>query len=177
MAQKDPIDELFEEIGSLLRFVEKNLNNMPSEELLPIDINDRLDALEKRVEALNRISEDIVRAANVPQEELKMRLQGISRNVQDVDREIMAKGDALKTTVDVLDRRTVEINKAKATKVGDPDKKGSGKNTESETPSEGETETIEEMGLPPKKAQQPVEGRKRKNKFKRFGGDDKWKPL
>jgi len=176
MANKDPIDDLFEEIGSLLRFIEKNLQNVPSAEDLPPDINDRLDAIEKRVEALNRISEDIVRAVDVPKEELKMRLEGISQSLTDEDRKILAKGESLKSTLEMLDKRAIEINEQIATEKSD-EGKSEGKESPANSSKGSYDALLEEELYPKKKNEKPVEGRKRKNKFKRFGGDDKWKPL
>lgn len=171
MAQKDPIEHLFEEISSMLRLIEKNLNNIPSAENLPTDIDQRLDAIEKRVEALNRISEDIVRSVDVSREEMKMRLEGVSPNIPEKDKEILAKGDSIKTTVGALEKIYKDIDKARAT-----DEKAPDESAPSATTAEEDVAGIEEL-FQPKKEEKPVEGRRRKSKFKRFGGDDKWKPL
>lgn len=183
MAEKNPIDDLFDEISGILRFLEKNLNKTPSAEDLPEDIIPKLMAMERRVDLLNRISDDIVAAAGLSKEEMRTRLMGLSRDMPEDARETVAKGEAVKTAAEAfrqkVEEREKQLSAGQEEEAGQPahgvyadrvprEKEASASETD-------ELDTL--LNEPGKKEKKPVEGRKRKNKFKRFGGDDKWKPL
>lgn len=157
MATQNPFEELLDQFKSLLKFIEEHMD-VPVDQLkVPEDIDKRLKRLQKRVDAFNRLGEDVVALSGVSKEELQMRLQGLSEEVPPEGKQLINKSQELKQQAEAL-KGKIEQRLKFAPK--------------SEMVVEAPTQEIKEREL-----SDSEKAKKRKGKFKRFGSNDKWKPL
>ena len=158
MPEKNPFDDLFEQLSDLLNYVQEN-SNVPSEEMkIPKDIDERLTSLEKKVKAFNKISKEIVDLSGVSQEELRKRLQGVSDEVPPQGKQLINKSHAVKRQAEILCDHMETLLKNVA-----------------QVPEEIRPPDVEER--PERNLTDEARAKKRRSKFKRFGSDEKWKPL
>lgn len=156
MSSQDPIENLFDEMGDLIQFLEKNIQRVPSDDEISDDIKRKLTSLEVKVLMLSKLSDEIVAASGISKEEMRMRLMGRSGSLTEETKALVSHADTLKDTVEDI---KTKHNEMQSTGI-------------SYTP----PGTVE---LPQKRSptSKSLEGKKRKNKFRRLGGNDKWKPL
>jgi len=153
--KQNPFDHLFDQIAKLLEFVKTKQHAGMKE--LPPDIEKRLDKLTKQVDQFNRLSKEVIALSDVSAEELKMRLNGTSTELPPEGKRLIERGRQLKEQVqDYHDQLEHTLKNVPP--------------------------SIRNLQA---KADQPVEKvisdeeytRKRRSKFKRFGSNQKWKPL
>jgi hypothetical protein len=156
MSSQDPLENLFDEMGDLIRFLDKNIKRIPSDDELSDDIKRKLTSLEVKVMMLSKLSDQIVAASGISREEMRMRMMGRSGSLTEESKALVSHADTLRDTVEDIKHKHNELQDTGI----------------SYTP----PGTVE---LPEKRSptEKPAEGKKRKNKFRRLGGDDKWKPL
>lgn len=155
--RKNPFDDLFDQIHQLLHFVQNHTLVPTEENSIPPDIEKRLESLQKKIISFNRLSEDIVKLSGVSDEELKLRLAGTSKELPEEGKELI--------------ERSHEI-KAEAEKVNDKLEKQLKHLPSNERALSAQAETPKD-----KMVGDAEYAKKRRSKFKRFGGDQKWKPL
>lgn len=157
MAAKNPFDELYDKISYLLDYVRTHSLVEVEENKIPKDIEQRLDRVQRKLENFNRISEDIIRLSGVSDEELKKRLEGVSDEVPEDGQELIQRGRELKAEAEVINdklERAMQCLSLNNNYTALP-----------ETPKEERVLDDKEYI------------KKRKGKFRRFGGDSNWKPL
>lgn len=157
MVAKNPFDDLYDKITLFLNFVKTHSLSQIDADKIPDDIEKRFDKLERKLESFNKISEEIIRLSEVSDEEIKRRLEGTSDDVPEDGKELIQRGHEVKAEAEIINDK---LEKALHNIV----------KTESYT------------ALPPlpkdEKALDDKEYiKKRRSKFKRFGGNDTWKPL
>lgn len=153
--KKNPFDDLFDQISQLLEFVKARQNAVVDD--LPPDLDKRLEKLRKQIDKFNRLSHDIVVLSGVSDEELKMRLGGVSAEVPADGQKLIERGRQIKEQVqDYAEKLERSLQHMPA----------------SETVLEAQTDKPEEKVLSDEEY-----AKKRRSKFKRFGSDQKWKPL
>lgn len=153
--KKNPFDDLFDQISQLLEFVKARQNAVVDD--LPPDLDKRLEKLRKQIDKFNRLSHDIVVLSGVSDEELKMRLSGVSAEVPADGKKLIERGRQIKEQVqDYAEKLERSLQHMPA----------------SETVLEAQTDKPEEKVLSDEEY-----AKKRRSKFKRFGSDQKWKPL
>lgn len=158
MPSTNPFEAMLDQLKQLLTYIEEHMHVAVDKITIPPDIDKRLKKLQKRVEAFNRLSEDIVNLSGVSQEELKIRLKGSSEELPPQGKAMIARGDEL--------RRHIEgIKEQVQSKL---------KNAQIIAEKEAE---IAEPKEPSRKLSDKEKVQKRRDKFKRFGSDNKWKPL
>lgn len=159
MPAANPFDDLFDQFRKLLNFAEEHMH-MPIDEMnIPPDIDKRLKRLEKRVRMFNKLSENIVSLSGVSEEELKMRLSGVSEELPPEGKELINKSHLVKGQAEAL--KDQAESKLKGTNIVQESEEA-----EAEGPREPTRELTDEQ-----------RAKKRRSKFKRFGSDEKWKPL
>lgn len=154
MPEKNPFDDLLDQIAQLLQFVQEHSHIPPDEMKIPPGVDKKLDKLTKRVEAFKRLSEDIVALSGVSREEIKKRLAGVSNEVPDDGKELISKAGIIKREVESLYDRFEEMLPV-------------------------DTDPFAAHAKQPKKRKltEQEQAKKRRGKFKRFGSSDTWKPL
>lgn len=155
--RNNPFDDLFDQIHQLLKFVQNHTLVPTEENSIPPDIEKRLESLQKKIISFNRLSEDIVKLSGVSSEELKLRLEGTSKEVPEDGKKLIERGHEIK---------------AEAEKVNDKLEKQLKHLTSSERALSAHAEQPKD-----KEVSDAEYTKKRRSKFKRFGGDQKWKPL
>jgi hypothetical protein len=158
MSEKNPFDDLFDQISKLLSFVKEHTLIPPDQvNIAPADIEKRLDKLRKKIANFSQLSEDIVRLSGVSQEELKMRLGGVSKEVPPEGKKLIDRSREIKAEVENLNEK-LEL-------------------TLKHLPlDERRLSALTEK--PKSKVLDDKEyAKKRRSKFKRFGSDETWKPL
>src|SRR5262245_57365695 len=95
MSAKNPFDDLFDQLQQTLSFIEKHMNVPFDDRSVPEDVEKQLKKLKKKVDLFNRLSEDIVSLSGVSDEELKMRLQGVAKNLPQEGKELLNKGESV----------------------------------------------------------------------------------
>jgi hypothetical protein len=153
--KQNPFDDLFDQISQLLEFVKARQHMVVDD--LPPDIDQRLERLRKQIDKFNRLSNEIVGLSGISDEELKMRLNGVSAEVPSEGKLLIERGRQIKEQVqdynDQLERalkNMPEAEKALQAQVDQPEDK-----------------VVKDEDY----------AKKRRSKFKRLGSDQKWKPL
>lgn len=103
MSGKNPIDDLFDQIGDLLKLVEKNSRTPVNPEKIPEDIEIRLAKLEKDVEAFKKLGDQIEELSGVSSVEMQKRLEGAAE-LPPEGVKLIEKGFKLKKKAEELDR-------------------------------------------------------------------------
>lgn len=157
MSQKNPFDDLYDQISHLLFFVKEH-SLVPSDELkVPPDLEKRLEKLRKKVDKFNKLSEEIVRMSDISTEELKMRQNGLSKEIPPEGQRLIQRGHEIKNEVqDYNDKLESILNHIPL----------------AERAIEAKTDKPETRVLDDQQY-----AKKRRSKFKRFGSDQNWKPL
>jgi hypothetical protein len=156
MAAKNPFDDLYDQISQLLNFVKTHSLDEIQDEKVPLEIEKRLENVQRKLENFNKISEDIIGLSGVSNEELKMRLDGTSKELPEDGLELIQRGHEIKN---------------EAVKVSDKLEKAL------QSLSTGSYTALPELPKDKPPLGDKEYTKKRRSKFKRFGGDDKWKPL
>lgn len=153
----NPFDDLFDQISNLLHFV-KERTLVPSDELqIPPDLEKRLEKLRKKIDKFNKLSDEIVNLSEVSQEELKMRLNGVSKELPPEGKKLIERSHQIKSEVqDYNDQLEHALKHVPL----------------SERSLGAKTQKPQEKVLDDKEYT-----KKRRSKFKRFGSDQNWKPL
>lgn len=147
MKDKSPLENLFDEMGELLKLVNDGIAKGVNEENVPLDIEKRLDKLEEDVEEFARMGREIVASSGLSSAEM--------RKYQDnMAEEISPEGKELIDKVKQLQQQAEDLEASYKTGIMPP------------------SETSEKKG-----ADDLEYGKHRRKKFKRFGSDSKWKPL
>lgn len=157
MVEKNPFDDLYDKIGYLLTYVKTHSLVEIEEGKIPRDIEQRLDKLQRKLENFNKISEEIIRLSGVSDEELKKRLNGTSEEIPEDGQELIQRGQELKTEAEVVSDKLEKAMQALSL-------------TDSYT-------ALPEMPKEEKILDDKEYIKKRRSKFRRFGGDNNWKPL
>lgn len=153
--KQNPFDDLFDQISKLLEFVKARQHMIVTD--LPPNIDQQLEKLRKQIDQFNRLSQDIVIASGVSDEELKMRLQGVSTEVPPEGKKLIERARQIKEQVqdykDQLERTLQHVPESK--------------------------KSFQALSQQPeeKVISDEAYAKKRRSKFKRFGSDQKWKPL
>jgi hypothetical protein len=151
MNENHPFENMYEKIEELIRFAkEKALQPIDSLKI-PLDINERLEKIERDIEKFHHLTKDIVNLSGVSKEEIESRLSGRSEEISDEGSYLLKKGHKLRQEVEALQESL-------------------GKPVESEPKQAA-------ASVPAKPADEKKSRQKRKSKFKRFGSDKNWKPL
>ncbi|MEI8365251.1 MAG: hypothetical protein WCF65_02425 [Parachlamydiaceae bacterium] len=155
MEEKHPYEELFDEIGKLLKFLREH-SDVPLDHIkAPENSGASMDAVKKQMDAFNRLGNLVITLSGVSKDELNMRLMGISSQMTPEAKRIIDKGNAIKKEIESLKEK---FDKATKTIPLEPEAVGE--------PSEESSErTLTEK----------QQAQKRRGKFKPFGGNDKWK--
>ncbi|MEI8124196.1 MAG: hypothetical protein WCG42_00390 [Parachlamydiaceae bacterium] len=157
MQEKNPFEVLFDEFTKLLNFVKANIDKPFSEVKAPEKTEKKLKKLTQAVDSFNRLSDLIVSLSGVSKEELQLRLSGASKDMPPAAKRLMDQGNAVKKDAQTLKEKIEEMAKLvplaeQMIASGPP--------------------AVETRNLTDKE-----KSKKRRSKFKRFGGDEKWKPL
>lgn len=152
----NPFDFLFDEISKILKMIQNGELNRELEKLPP-DFDKRLEELQKKVIKFGRISEDIVKLSGVSEEEIKLRIEGTSKEIPEEGKRLI--------------QRSKEI-KSEAEKINEKLEKELNKLSFSERKLDAQTDTPQDKVI-----KDEDYAKKRRSKFKRFGSDNKWKPL
>ena len=161
MKNENNLEFLMNEMNKLLDFVKKN-KDRPLESLkMPDNIEASLNQLSKDVDAYVNLNEEIVKQCNIPEEEFKMALQGVLKDIPEESKDLLNKINTIKLETQNLYE---EFN--------DKFKKIAKESNLIEDPilENSVLETVKERDLTEKEQQ-----KKRKNKFKKVGGNNKWK--
>lgn len=154
--QTNPFDFLFDEISKILKMVQ-NGELKTDMDKMPPDFDKRIEELRKKVVAFGRISEDIVKLSGVSAEELKLRLEGISKEIPEDGKELIQRSKEIRSQAqEISDRLEITLQGVPSAQLD--------QSALASTPDD-------------KKIKDEDYAKKRRSKFKRFGGDNKWKPL
>lgn len=145
MEDKNPIDDLLDQLNDLLKFVEKNTSKPINESKIPEDIEKKLQRLEKDVDAFKKLGDEVVSLSGVSPVEIRKRLDGADTELPPEGVKLIERANMLKDQAQKLE----ELCQHQQPAIAEPKK------------------------LP----EDPNYGKHRKKKFKRFGSDEKWKPL
>lgn len=157
MVARNPFDHLFDQISKLLTFVNDRSLIPPDELKVPQDIEKRLEKLRKKIANFNKLSEDIVTLSGVSQEELKMRLNGVSKEVPPEGQKLIDRSHEIKAEAQELNEK-LEV-------------------TLKHLPLSERSLSAVAEGPSNKTLNAKAYAKKRRSKFKRFGSDENWKPL
>lgn len=149
MNENHPFEDMFDQIAELLKFVQDNASKVMDESDLPKGIEEKLSKLEKNVEKFKRMSDELVAQSGVPKQEMKSIMDLSSTELSVDEKRMLEKANQLKAQV--------EEAGAKFALAAEEGRQGG-------------------AALPVVPIKKKF-GKKRRKKFKRFGGNDKWKPL
>jgi len=152
----NPFDFLFDEISKILKMIQNGELNTELEKLPP-NFDKRLDELQKKVIKFGRISEDIVKLSGVSDEEMKLRIEGTSKEIPEEGKRLIQRSKEIKSEAERLNEKLEK----ELHKLSSSDRKFA---AQADSP-EDKVITNENYA------------KKRRSKFKRFGSDNKWKPL
>lgn len=152
MEEKHPFEDVFNQIGDLLKFVNENAANLNESDEIPPEVEKKLSKLEREVANFKKKGDQFIEATGIKRKELD--------NLINLNPEYLAQH--------ITKEDTVIIKKAKEikAKVEEAEKKFSSRAAEGK-----------EKGIELQKYSEDLSGKKRKKKFKRFGSDKNWKPL
>lgn len=163
MPAQNPLEELLVQFKKLLKYVEEKVDVQSDQLNIPEDIEERLKKLQTQIDQYKRLGQDVVALSGVSQEEMKMRLQGVSKEISPEGKELMNKVHLLKSETDNVKKKIEKKLKEADLKV---------KQTEDFSQWDSSTVVQKEEELT-----EDQKAKKRKSKFKRFGSDKNWKPL
>lgn len=147
MKDKTPLENLFDEMGELLKLINDGIARGVNEDAIPMDLEKRLGKLEEDVDAFDRMGKEIVAASGLSSADIRKYQDNMAEGMSPEGKELLDK-------VKQLQQQAEDLEAGYKTGVMPP------------------SETSE------KKAADDLEyGKHRRKKFKRFGGDSKWKPL
>ena len=149
---------MFDQIEQLLKFIKEHGTTPADDAKIPPDIEQRLENLRKNVANFAKLSEDIVSLSGVSEEEMKMRLSGVSDEVPPPAQKLIDRSKAIKAEAEQMNDKLERALKHIPVK----------------------DRMLSITGDEPKEAKPMSDkeyAKKRRSKFKRFGGDKNWKPL
>lgn len=157
MVARNPIDDLYDQISQFLHFVETHPLSKMEDDKIPPEIEKRLDKLQRKLESFNKLGEDVIRLSGVSDEEIKMRLAGISDEVPEDGKQLIQRGHEIKEEAerinDKLEKTLQGLSLSERSYSASPE-------------------------MPKEKILDDKEyTKKRRSKFKRFGSNTNWKPL
>lgn len=158
MNNDNPFDHMFDQIEQLLKFIKEHGTTPADDAKIPPDIEQRLENLRKNVANFAKLSEDIVSLSGVSEEEMKMRLSGVSDEVPPPAQKLIDRSKAIKAEAEQMNDKLERALKHIPVK----------------------DRMLSITGDEPKEAKPMSDkeyAKKRRSKFKRFGGDKNWKPL
>lgn len=159
--KKNPYEELLDQLNKLLEFV-KTQSKTPPNELKIVDNTDKkLRDLALAIETFGRLSEFIVGFSGISKEELQMRLLGISSQLNPDAKRIIDKASAAKRSIQQLKEKYE----------ADSEFVPHSKKVDDSAPVAAQPKDADNSLTESQKQQ------KRRGKFKRIGGDERWKPL
>lgn len=147
MTEKNPFDDVLDQLNQLLQLVQDCSNKTPDPEKVPINIEKQLNKLEQDVETFKRMGDDLIAMSGVSKVELQKRIDGAAEDISPENKDLINKASQLLSKAE-------SIEKSYLTGVAEPIK------------------------APPEKEVDDAQFRKRRRrKFKGFGGEEGRKPL
>ena len=158
MNKENPFDHLFDQINNLLSFIRERGHIQPKEVKIPDNVEKQLESLRLKVMNFAKLSEEIVRLSGISEEELKKRLQGISDEVPPSTKKMIERSNSIKSEMEQMNDKLEATLK--------------------HVPLKDRWLAAQVDGAPESKLLNDNDyQKKRRGKFKRFGGDQNWKPL
>jgi membrane-associated HD superfamily phosphohydrolase len=161
-SESNPFDDLFDQINSIISFVKKGELASSEDDKIPPEIEKKLEDLHRKVDMFTRISEDIVNLSGVSKEELKLRLNGTSKEVPEDGQRLIERGQEIMQEAEKVNEKLEET--LKFLTVSDQLKYRA---ISSAVPDAPKNKVVSDEDYT----------KKRRSKFKRFGSDKNWKPL
>lgn len=124
MNDRDPLRNLFEQVGELLRLVEENSSKSINTDKIPPDIELKLSKLEKDVQAFKKMGEQVVALCGITEPQMQKRLDGVVEDMPEEAKELIEKAAKLKSKAESLQKNclTGEVEAPEPVKfVEDPD--------------------------------------------------------
>ena len=149
----NPFEDLLNQIGDLMRLAQEK-STLPIDQSKVPEAEERLKKLRTDIELFTKMSREVVIASGVDPEEIEKRLAGTSTDISEEGKRLLNKAKKLKEQALTMKEQfqpPPSVKKADESAVATP--------------------PVE------KKVDDETLTKRRKSKFKRFGGNKDWKPL
>jgi hypothetical protein len=147
----DPYEDLLAQIADLLKVIQKGAVSPADDTKIPPGIIDQLAKLESNVARLEKMGEDFAREWRKAKSDLKSQLPLVNVRMSRENEKVLERANQLKAQIEEASQSISDATERYVQ----------------------EKATDTSLPLVP----EPKFGRKRRKKFKRFGGDSKWRPL